>query len=125
MPQINPTEVYTQDFFEIPSTTVGRLKSVTRSAIVGLTCRSDSESGGLSLLEGVTNMTAVPDEEDLMCGEAEEEQSCHCSESPQCTCSDVDEPIVGKHGAMYLRHGAFCLSTQMYPDAVNVVSGFC
>lgn len=27
--------------------------------------------------------------------------------------------IVGKNGAQYFRHAAFCLETQNYPDAVN------
>jgi len=28
-------------------------------------------------------------------------------------------PIVGKNGARYFKHAAFCLETQNYPDAVN------
>ncbi|XP_037932389.1 galactose mutarotase-like, partial [Teleopsis dalmanni] len=33
---------------------------------------------------------------------------------------DVTEPpIEGKSGAKYHKHGAFCLETQKYPDAVN------
>lgn len=31
------------------------------------------------------------------------------------------EPIFGKNGARYFKHGAFCLETQNYPDAVNHV----
>lgn len=31
-------------------------------------------------------------------------------------------PIYGKNGATYARHGAFCLSTQAYPDALHQVS---
>ncbi|VVD01675.1 unnamed protein product [Leptidea sinapis] len=30
-----------------------------------------------------------------------------------------DQPIVGKQGTPYHRHAAFCLETQVYPDAVN------
>lgn len=30
--------------------------------------------------------------------------------------------ILGKNGAKYFKHGAFCLETQNYPDAVNHVS---
>lgn len=30
-----------------------------------------------------------------------------------------DPPIKGKGGAKYFKHGAFCLETQNYPDAVN------
>jgi len=29
------------------------------------------------------------------------------------------EPIFGKNGATYFKHGAFCLETQNFPDAVN------
>lgn len=31
------------------------------------------------------------------------------------------EPIFGKNGARYFKHGAFCLETQNFPDAVNHV----
>lgn len=34
---------------------------------------------------------------------------------------DAMEPIFGKEGALYFKHGAFCLETQNYPDAVNHV----
>lgn len=30
-------------------------------------------------------------------------------------------PIKGKNGALYYKHGAFCLETQKYPDSVNQV----
>lgn len=33
-------------------------------------------------------------------------------------------PITGKNGAQYFKHGAFCLETQNYPDAINNVSLF-
>lgn len=33
--------------------------------------------------------------------------------------SPSDTALVGKAGAGYRRHGAFCLETQDYPDAVN------
>lgn len=36
--------------------------------------------------------------------------------------SDAKEPIFGKEGSLYFKHGAFCLETQNYPDAVNHVS---
>lgn len=29
------------------------------------------------------------------------------------------QPLMGKGGAHYLKHGAFCLETQNFPDAVN------
>ena len=32
-------------------------------------------------------------------------------------------PLIGKDGARYYRHGAFCLETQNYPNAINIVSG--
>lgn len=32
------------------------------------------------------------------------------------------EPIFGKQGARYFKHGAFCLETQNYPDAINHVN---
>lgn len=35
--------------------------------------------------------------------------------------SDATEPIFGKEGALYFKHGAFCLETQNFPDAVNHV----
>lgn len=31
----------------------------------------------------------------------------------------TDDSLKGKNGAIYKRHGAFCLETQNYPDAVN------
>ncbi|XP_012270680.1 aldose 1-epimerase isoform X2 [Orussus abietinus] len=31
----------------------------------------------------------------------------------------IDSAIIGKEGKKYLKHGAFCLETQNYPDAVN------
>lgn len=38
-----------------------------------------------------------------------------------CECpSDFNiEPIIGKGGALYKKHGGFCLEPQKYPDAVN------
>lgn len=36
-------------------------------------------------------------------------------------CSD-ETAIVGKGGVHYLKHGAFCLETQKFPDAVNHVT---
>lgn len=33
--------------------------------------------------------------------------------------SPRDQALLGKNGAGYRRHGAFCLETQNYPDAVN------
>lgn len=30
-----------------------------------------------------------------------------------------DPALIGKNGAGYRRHGAFCLETQKYPDAVH------
>lgn len=36
-------------------------------------------------------------------------------------CSD-DTAVVGKGGVHYLKHGAFCLETQKFPDAVHQVS---
>lgn len=36
--------------------------------------------------------------------------------------SDAAQPISGKESALYFKHGAFCIETQNYPDAVNHVS---
>jgi aldose 1-epimerase len=33
-----------------------------------------------------------------------------------------DDSLKGHSGGIYKRHGAFCLETQIYPDAVNHVS---
>lgn len=30
-----------------------------------------------------------------------------------------ESPIIGKGGAKYWKHGAFCFETQKYPDSVN------
>lgn len=38
-------------------------------------------------------------------------------------CSD-DTAVAGKGGAHYLKHGAFCLETQKFPDAVHHVRMF-
>lgn len=32
-----------------------------------------------------------------------------------------DNSLIGKDGKIYKKHGAFCLETQNYPDAVNHV----
>lgn len=34
----------------------------------------------------------------------------------------TDAGVTGKNGQQYFKHGAFCLETQNYPDAVNHVS---
>ncbi|PSN40772.1 Aldose 1-epimerase [Blattella germanica] len=34
------------------------------------------------------------------------------------TCAG-DSALIGKNGAKYMKHGAFCLETQNFPDAVN------
>jgi len=36
--------------------------------------------------------------------------------------SSADKLTAGKKGAYYMKHGAFCLETQNFPDAVNHVS---
>jgi aldose 1-epimerase len=36
--------------------------------------------------------------------------------------SSGDKLIAGKKGSYYMKHGAFCLETQNFPDAVNHVS---
>ena len=36
-----------------------------------------------------------------------------------CLPSPRDQALLGKNGAGYRRHAAFCLETQIYPDAVN------
>lgn len=48
--------------------------------------------------------TASEDNEDLLC---------------ECPSDFNIEPIIGKGGALYKKHGAFCLEPQKYPDAVN------
>ena len=54
-----------------------------------------------------------------------ETSSCDCTPTTQsCECSVMEEPIIGKGGANYLKHGAFCLETQKFPDAVNHVKIF-
>lgn len=45
------------------------------------------------------------------------ENKAHAAKAP----SDAKQPIVGKEGALYFKHGAFCLETQNFPDAVNHV----
>lgn len=37
----------------------------------------------------------------------------------ECPSDFLAAPIIGKEGAKYTKHGAFCLETQNYPDAVN------
>lgn len=39
---------------------------------------------------------------------------------PTCNWSD-DNSVTGKGGVHYLKHGAFCLETQKFPDGVNNV----
>jgi hypothetical protein len=40
---------------------------------------------------------------------------------PKCTADDANA-VIGKGGVHYHKHGAFCLETQKFPDAVNHVS---
>lgn len=51
---------------------------------------------------------------------AEEEQSisCRCSIRSTCLCSSIPDPIKGKHGAEYTKHGAFCLTTANFPPTI-------
>lgn len=35
---------------------------------------------------------------------------------------DESKAVIGKGGVHYLKHGAFCLETQNFPDAVHHVS---
>lgn len=69
--------------------------------------RSDQS---VSLLEGVTGFA---DEEYDYEDEFNEDE---LEMEPE-----TDEPIIGKRGAAYMRHGAFNLTTQQYPNAPNVV----
>jgi len=40
------------------------------------------------------------------------------------TCEEGWASVVGKNGAQYKKHGAFCLETQKYADAVHHVNIF-
>lgn len=48
-----------------------------------------------------------------VCTETEDTIKCECDSDT------LEEPIIGKGGAKYTKHGAFCLEPQKYPDAVN------
>lgn len=116
--QINPREVYTQDFYEIPSANYGRRSRATNSMMAGQREPSlpsvnlgDDEVNSPSMLEGAT---------DFMDDEFGYEEEYNGTDTELCS-SDFDEPIIGKHGATYMRHGAFNLTTQQYPNAVNMV----
>lgn len=37
----------------------------------------------------------------------------------ECPSDNQMEPVNGKGGAQYLKHGAFCFEPQKYPDAIN------
>jgi galactose mutarotase-like enzyme len=37
-------------------------------------------------------------------------------------CTDESKAVIGKGGVHYMKHGAFCLETQKFPDAVHHVS---
>lgn len=111
--QINPTEVYTQDYYEIPSANVGRMSGATNSLMVGqrkpsiLTLKyGDSRS----MLEGITDFPGEEYDYEDEYNEGESDMG-----------STADEPIIGKNGASYTRHGAFNFTTQQYPNAVNMV----
>lgn len=41
--------------------------------------------------------------------------------TPEKKALNSDQPIKGKGGALYRKHGGFALETQHYPDAVNKV----
>lgn len=41
-----------------------------------------------------------------------------------CTVTDDSNAVIGKGGVHYFKHGAFCLETQKFPDAVHHVSNF-
>lgn len=90
--QINPREVYTQDFYEVPN---------------------------YASPERICNVDAYCDE--LLCEEeaGEEMNSCSCSSISGCCPAKVKSSIRGKKGAQYMRHAAFCLNSQTYPDQVS------
>ena len=49
-----------------------------------------------------------------------EQVSVTMVKKPLPKCPD-ETAVVGKNGAHYLKHGAFCLETQKFPDAVHHV----
>ncbi len=38
--------------------------------------------------------------------------------------SEDEESLVGKDNVFYGKHGAFCLETQIFPDAINKIREF-
>lgn len=111
--------MYTQDYFEIPSANFGRLNKVTTGLIAGsgrkpsnpsVNFRND-DAQSLSILEDVTDFGG---------GELDYEDEFN-EENSDMAISEMEEPIIGKHGALYMRHGAFNLTTQQYPNAINMV----
>lgn len=72
---------------------------------------NNDDGQSLSMLEGITDFAG--DELDF-----EDEFNEDVSDMGL---TDTDEPLIGKRGAMYMRHGAFNLTTQQYPNAPNMV----
>lgn len=85
--------MYTQDFFELP-----HYASLERT------------SPG----DGYCDEFLGEDEEDIA---GEEMASCSCSSISGCSPA---KPIRGKKGAQYMRHAAFCLNSETYPEHVRI-----
>lgn len=88
--------MYTQDFFELP-----------HYASPERICYDDFGCGDV-LCEDETNING------------EEMDSCSCSSNSGCSTVKTQLPIRGKKGAQYMRHGAFCLNSQTYPEHVRM-----
>lgn len=100
--QINPSEVYTQDFYEMPGTY--RLKENTESETI------TTDEKILNNFQYRLDTTKKKSSEKA--SESNSESLCSCTDTIIYSCSDINEPIIGKQGANYLRHGGFSMITQ-------------
>lgn len=99
--------MYTQDFFcAIPG--VPQLRPVPMKDM----CHGDDGVSIETMSCGVGGVGECELNAEECEAEGEGEEECELM-------TDFVLPINGKEGALYTRHGGFCLETQKYPDAVH------
>lgn len=106
--QINPPEVYTQDFYELPG--------IHRKTISSIFHNRAEDCSVENMLPECEEMET---EEGTLNGLSDGSVSYDGHSTDNTICSEINIQLNGKNGSQYMRHGAFCLSTQNYSDAVN------
>jgi hypothetical protein len=106
--------LYTTNFLPDPC------GNVRNSFLVCHSLRSQSFSIFLSQINPATYVSENYYEVDGVLTTKLEQVSVSTQDKKLPRCSD-DTAVVGKGGVHYLKHGAFCLETQKFPDAVHHV----